>query len=377
MIIRLLGCFLLPLFLLSSVVPAWGAPYRRFIEAESMLAEGNGYRVVQDKDSSGGAAVEVLLADTGLLAAGGRIYKNLEERLPAGEYSGWIQVRIPSVRPAGAAPLRLEVRFGGASGVVELDPGRPAPTGRLRLKVAAPFQEVSIKTVSPAPAFRIDRIYLSSEARDIRLNPVTGDHEVDYDYILNASAGPVPEAQFGFVRLADPEAAQPANWLANGGFEAGLGTTQWSTHYQQSYALKPEFWDRQEAYEGSASLRLTLFPVGWRLQGDRPDLPTSFQMMSRTLKLPTGRSYYFRGMARSDVPATLLLTAETPYNPAVLARVSVQVDTGWRPFEMEVKDLKDPRGCILYLAAGAAGPARLWLDALTLTDTRLEAFRPA
>jgi len=377
MIIRLLGCFLLPLFLLSSVVPAWGAPYRRFIEAESMLVEGNGYRVVQDKDSSGAAAVEVLRTDTAQLAAGGRIFKNLEEGLPVREYTCWLQVRVPAGRPAGAAPVRLEVRLGDVAGTLELDLGRPDPGGRIRLKPAAPAREISIRPSGPAPAFRIDRIYLSGEARDVRFNPVTGSHEVDYDYILNSSTDPVPEAQFGFVRFSDPAAAQPANWLANGDFEAGLGTTQWSTYYQQSYALKPEFWDRQTAYEGAASLRLTLFPVGWRTRGDRPDLPTGFQMMSRTLKLPTGRSYYFRGMARSDVPSTLLLTAETAYNPTGLARTSVQVDTGWQPFEMEIKNLQDPRGCILYLAASAAGPARLWLDALTLTDTRTEAFRPA
>ncbi|HNQ36153.1 MAG TPA: hypothetical protein PKN80_08845, partial [bacterium] len=346
--------------------------YRRFIEVENFRIEGKGHQVRAHENSSGGATMDSVFPDTGRLEAGGRLLFTLETPRPAGRYLVWLNTLPLAGSRTAAGPIRIEAGLGRTAGMIEIRRNARYNWGYAFIEARESFQEISLKVRSLEDRLWLDCLYLSNQPADLKANGRDGRPEINLKAIRVAAAG----------RSGSAAGEKTANRLANGGFEAGLGSYYWSTLYQQSYALKPEFWDRQEAYEGSASLRLTLFPEVGRRLGDDPGLPTAFRLMHRSLELEPDRAYCFRAMVKADTPLLVRFSA-SPAQPPETGRIRpagqaiLQADGQWRPLEAELKTLGAGQDYLLRLEAEATGPARLWLDALTLTDTRLEAFRPA
>ncbi|HOJ38988.1 MAG TPA: hypothetical protein PK644_00790, partial [bacterium] len=348
-------------------------PYRRFIEAEKMVAEGPVFRVKPETGSSGQAVMEVKTSAQAVSSA--RLVKPLEKSLPAGRYAVWVKLGPGLEKTSPEKTLQLRVGLGDTSGVVTFEKIKPATAAAVTINAVRPFQTIWLAVEKADFRFQLDQLYLTGRAEDIRLDPEEKTAEVDLPSVMK-EMNPPAEHFPGFP-LPVPE-KEPDNWLENGGFEVGLGTYYWSTLYQQNYCLQPEFWSRQQPAEGERCLAIRLFPYASRFQGDRDGLPTLFQLLHKILKLQPEKTYYFRGFFRASAPVELTVSVTAAYQSNVrLGQVKATIGQSWQPVSMEFKTTTDNRGYFLSLTATSTSAATLYLDALTLSAEKREEFVPS
>ncbi len=362
----------------DQVFAAEPPPYRRFIEAEQMMIEGKGYQVVPRQGSSGHAVVEASFSSAEQAAAGGRLIQTLERTLPPGSYAVWVQLHVPSGGRTNGPPISVEVDLGGSKQILSFAGRRENEAAGTVVAATVAFPTVAIAVRSAEPRVLLDRVYLSNRPGDLRPNAGLKTDEIDLDGIQREMSVKVSQKSSGFPSYADARAPDPPNWLENGSFEVGFGSDQWSTPYQLCYALTPECWDATQASEGKQSLAVRFYASGRRWQEDDPSLPTDFAMFHRILKLKPNKTYWFRGMFRSDAPVALSLSATTAYDtPAGVGAVTAQVGGEWKAVEMPIKTTDDARGYFLRVSATSPGAARLWMDAFTLSENKLTEFVPS
>ncbi|MCM8768559.1 MAG: hypothetical protein NC911_02595 [Candidatus Omnitrophica bacterium] len=337
-----------------------------------MTKEGNGYRVKPQVKSSGGKVVEVRVPGK---ISPGRLILILEQRLPAGQYAVWVKTGPEMDKPAAGQSLKLKVGLGSESQIVTFKNIQPETAAAVIINVSLPFQDIWLTPESENFRFQIDQIYLTSQPEDIRFDPTAGMEVVDLVAIMN-ELGEKTEFFPGYPVF--PGNQEPENYLENGGFEVGLGSYYWSTPYQQSYSLQPHFWSKDQPAEGLRCLSLSLFPYAARFQGDKNDLPVGFQLMHKILKLQPEKTYYFRGLFRATETVQLTVTISPAYEQKQnIGQAKATIGNTWQPVTLEFRTTGDRRGYFLSFSATAEKPARLEVDALSLSSKKLEDFVPS
>ena len=356
---RLLPAALLLLSSIALAAPA-ASPYRRFIEAEDMAIEGKGYAVVAHGQRNAGGVMACSFATDDAAKAGGRIVAKLERELPPGKYLVWLTALL--LADQKGPPLDIEVQLGKSAATLQLERGERAASAVV-VEAKDPFRTLAIALRSAHRRLWIDTLYFSSVPSDVRIDRARKEVEIDTELIQWEMAGDAPAAP----------AAEPANWIGNGSFEVGIASNEWSTLYQSLYSIRPDYWSTDAPADGDRCLRLPLYR-----HSDAPGAPAAFRMIHRVMKLKPDSQYVFRGMFKSDVPVTLTLSGETAYGArAGIGQFRAVLGDKWLAVSVPLKTTSDARGYHLRISAEAAGPATLWVDALSLAPAPAGAFVPA
>lgn len=353
---RFLSAALLMFSSIALADPA-ASPYRRFIEAEDMTIEGKGYAVVAHAQRNAGGVMACSFATDDAAKAGGRIVTNLERELPPGKYLVWLTALLLA-EPKGP-PLDIEVHLGKTGATLRLERGERA-AGAVVVEAAHPFKTLAIALRNAHKRLWIDTLYFSSVPSDLRVDRARKEVEIDTELIQWEMAGDAPAAP----------ATEPANWIGNGSFETGIAANEWSTLYQSLHSIRPDYWSTDSPADGERCLRLPLYR-----HSDAPGAPAAFRMIHRVMKLKPNSQYFLRGMFKSDVPVTVTLSGETAYGArAGIGQSRTVLGNKWQAVSVPLKTTSDARGYHLRISAEAAGPATIWVDALSLTATPADSF---
>jgi len=346
---------------------------RRFIPAARMTVHGRGYSVAGGPGRRGAPRVSFAAPNHKALSASGHLQTRLERELAPGNYLVWLAVGFDKTsRRTGEDPVRIAVRLGEKPHILRIDRSPKTPScARGVLAVDKPFRTVRLKVLSPERGLILERLYLSSETDDLGLADRTSRLATATEMIRRKVLG----------HFSDPEGdAGKANWLANGSFEVGIGNFDWSTPYQRSYTLSPDSWDDAQPADGRRCLCVRMYPTLSRFRGDDPDLPTNFRLMHKVLRLRPHTTYHFRGMFRAEPAASVTVSAGPAYpagRAGETASQTFQLDSKWKPVTMPITTGANGHGVLLSLSGASAGPAKLWMDSLTLTAEKVERFVPA
>ncbi len=332
-------------------------PYRRFIEAEDMAIEGKGYAVVAHGQRNAGGVMACSFATDNAAKAGGRIVATLERELPPGRYLVWLTALLLA-DPQGP-PLDIEVQLGRSVATLQLERGERA-AGAVVVEAAQPFKTLAVALRSAHKRLWIDTLYFSSVPSDLRVDRARKEVEIDTELIQREMAGNGP---------ATP-VTEPTNWIGNGSFETGIASNEWSTLYQSLHSIRPDYWSTDASADGERCLRLPLYR-----HSDVPGAPAAFRMIHRVMKLKPNSQYVFRGTFKSDVPVTVTLSGETAYGArAGIGQFRATIGDKWQAISVPLKTTSDARGYHVRINAEAAGPATLWVDALSLAAAPPDTF---
>lgn len=352
----------------SDVSDAADQPYRRLIEAEAMKLEGDSYKVQRNRYCSADSAVAVT---TTTANAGHQMVQHLEKSLPAGQYLVWVMLYIDNAGSRKGDPLEMKATLGpNASTASVIRDGSASLNLRIIVDATKPFDTLALSMVTPVSGVLVDRVYLSSQATDFSTASPQKDR-----FTIGVNR----------IRREMTQGSSPiatGNVIANGSFEAGLPSYEWSTPYQSSHTLTPEMLSSETPAHGKQFLRVPLYPNLARRLGERSDQPTLLTLIHRIVELKPNTTYHFSGQFRSNTPINVQVWIDPAYPARVKPMRSVPRGSGkttkaWQPITATFTTPNNTNGYTLRLIAQAPDPATLDLDALMLTESATDTFIPA
>jgi len=352
--------------LFAGPVNAAETAYRRFFRVQDLRLEGTGFQLSKNHHKK--FFLEGHFPDAKSLNESKVLDIQLEKALPPGNYVFW--VKATGLAKRADDDLVLLMGPNGNVQTLSLPRGKGYCSGGVTFEAAKSFRRIGIRLKSVEPDIKLNRIYLSNQLQDLRAqdDDFMG---IDEGIIISEMNSHAPSRQ----------EIEPANYLANGSFEAGHGNYEWSEMYQSRRALTPANWDDSHAVHGKRSLRFELWRHRYALSA-----PPSGSIMTRVLKLRPGKVYYFRGYFRSDTPVSLNALVDAAYGKPNQhwGITTVNLDKEWKLVEMEVQVSDDDRGGHLMLRARSQTgpetwkhPLNVWADGLVLSAKKETTFVPA